>query len=92
MKPEKLVAMANQIATFFRSYPDEEAAAGITRHVVSFWTPDMRATLERYIEQDGPGVDALVAAAFQQRQTAESPVKRVTSPVQEAGQMATDAG
>ena len=92
MKPEKLLSMANQIAIFFRSYPDDEAAAGIKRHIVSFWTPDMRAGLARWIEQDRPGVDPLVAMAFQERMTADSPVKRVTSPAQEAGQMASDAG
>ena len=92
MKPEKLVAMANQIAIFFRSYPDDEAAAGIKRHIVSFWTPAMRGTLDGWLGQGGAGLDPLVTRALQQPVTASSPVKRVTSPAREAGQMASDAG
>ncbi len=30
---DKLVRMANQIATFFRSYPEEEAVAGVQKHI-----------------------------------------------------------
>ena len=92
MKAEKLQSMANQIATFFRSYPDEEAAAGIKRHVISFWTPEMRAVLDRRLVEDDSGADPLVRLAFRQRVTADSPVERVTSPGREAGQMASDAG
>ncbi len=33
---EKLIRMANQIASFFRSYPDDEAMAGIAKHLESF--------------------------------------------------------
>ncbi len=35
----KLDHMANQIAAFFRSYPEEEAVAGIHDHIRSFWSP-----------------------------------------------------
>ncbi len=41
----KLDLMANQIAAFFRSYPDEEAVAGIHDHIRSFWSPAMRRDL-----------------------------------------------
>ena len=92
MTPEKLTAMANQIAVFFRSYPDDEAASGIKRHIASFWTPRMRACLEDWIEQERPGPDPLVIRALTRRATADSPVERVTSPALEAGQMASDAG
>ena len=93
MKPEKLAQMANQIATFFRSYPDDEAAAGIKRHITSFWTPTMYACLEGWIsEGHARGVDPLVSRALYRPDTAASPVKGITSPMREAGQMATDAG
>ncbi len=36
MKTEKLVHMANEIATFFRAYPDDQARAGIRDHVTEF--------------------------------------------------------
>ena len=92
MKQEKLEAMANQIATFFRSYPDDEAAAGIRRHLTSFWTPQMRSDLERRLQQDVSTMDPLVVRAMHSRDTVASPVERVTSPAQEAGQLASDAG
>ena len=92
MKPQKLASMANQIATFFRSYPDDEAAAGIRRHLVSFWTQAMRRDLDAWIEQGATDLDPLVVSALKRPITAASPVVRVTSPAREAGQMASDAG
>ena len=35
--------MAQQIADFFRSYPQDEAARAIADHINQFWTPRMRA-------------------------------------------------
>ncbi len=43
---DKLLRMANQIASFFRSYPDDEAVAGIHKHIEAFWTPKMVHKLE----------------------------------------------
>ncbi len=91
MRPEKLVSMANQIASFFRSYPDEEAVAGIHRHLEAFWTPVMVTTLRRHLTHDTDGVDALVARAMRQDPDVDSPVEKVLSPVRE-GEMASDAG
>ena len=39
---EKLLHMAAQIAEFFQSYPMEQAAAGVARHINRYWTPRMR--------------------------------------------------
>ncbi len=41
----KLLRMALQIADFFRSYPQDEAARAIADHINQFWTPRMRADL-----------------------------------------------
>ena len=38
----KLKRMAGQIADFFKSYPEEEAAASIADHINQFWTGRMR--------------------------------------------------
>ena len=54
----KLVRMANQIAGFFRSYPEAAAREGVRAHLVSFWTPRMLQDLCKH-EAD-PNVDALV--------------------------------
>jgi len=90
MNDAKLVSMANQIAGFFRSYPDAEAQAGIRQHLKSFWTPAMRET----ILAEGPheGMDPLVTAALQGWTAAESPIRKETSGPEATGQMASDAG
>jgi formate dehydrogenase subunit delta len=38
---EKLVYMANQIASFFASQP-ADAATGVAKHINDFWEPRMR--------------------------------------------------
>jgi formate dehydrogenase subunit delta len=50
MSPEKLVRMANQIATFFDSQPGEDAAERTALHLRDFWDPRMRARLSRAVE------------------------------------------
>jgi formate dehydrogenase subunit delta len=89
---DKLVRMANQIATFFRSYPEEEAVAGIHKHIVAFWTPKMRATLESHAASAGDALDALVRRALDGAPQAESPVRAATPNPQLLGAGASDAG
>ncbi len=38
---EKLVYMANQIGSFFQSYPHDQAVKGIKEHIEKFWDPRM---------------------------------------------------
>ncbi len=45
MAPDKLVHMANQIATFFKSQPMDGRAAGVAGHISDFWEPRMRKQL-----------------------------------------------
>ena len=61
---QKLVYMANQIATFFRSYPEAEAVAGIHKHIVAFWTPKMIAHLEAALPEQSDRVDSYVRRAL----------------------------
>ena len=60
MSPEKMVHMANQIATFFKTQPGEDAAARIAGHIRDFWEPRMRAQLRAHVEAGGSGLDAAV--------------------------------
>ena len=92
MQPGKLISMANQIASFFRSYPDEEAIAGVHRHLEAFWTPVMVRTLRQHLTRDTDGVDSLVVQAVRRDPDVDSPVDKVLSPVREGGAMASDAG
>jgi formate dehydrogenase subunit delta len=92
MSIEKLTRMANQIAGFFRSYPEDKALAGIRDHLVSFWTPGMRGALLAHVGQGGDGLDPLVVRALRQSQPDISPIKKETAGPEEGGQLASDAG
>lgn len=63
MSPEKMIRMANQIATFFHSKPHDEAVTGVANHISDFWDPRMRAQLFAHIEAGGEGLDPLVLEA-----------------------------
>jgi formate dehydrogenase subunit delta len=90
---EKLVRMANQIATFFRAYPEEEAVAGIHEHIVAFWSPVMRRDLLARADRTGDGIDPLVCKAIRALRTGVSPAHRESAGPAEAGQLgAADAG
>ncbi|AWN35017.1 formate dehydrogenase subunit delta [Methylobacterium radiodurans] len=90
---DKLVRMANQIAAFFRSYPEEEAVAGIDKHIRAFWTPKMIAHLENALPEQGDRVDELVVRALSGAEPqADSPVRAATRDPQLLGAGASDAG
>ena len=90
---DKLVRMANQIAAFFRSYPEDEAVAGVHEHIVAFWSPVMRRDLLAYADRNGGGVDPLVSAAIHALGRGTSPARREAAGPAEAGQLgADDAG
>ncbi len=63
MTDGKLAYMANQIATAFRSRPEQEAAEALADHVNKFWEPRMRAHLLAHLESGGAGLDPVVIAA-----------------------------
>ncbi|MCC7427807.1 MAG: formate dehydrogenase subunit delta [Alphaproteobacteria bacterium] len=73
MQHEKLAHMANQIAAFFRAYPEAEAVAGIAAHLRQFWEPRLRAELARHIAGGGAGLDPLVLAAARELDKASAP-------------------
>ena len=72
---EKLVMMANQIATFFRSKPHEEGVADRAEHINKFWEPRMRRQFFEMIDAGGQGFQQLVldAAPRIRRPKPESP-------------------
>ena len=63
MSPEKMVHMANQIATFFRTQPGDEAAERVAAHLRDYWEPRMREELARYVDAGGDGLDEVVLRA-----------------------------
>jgi formate dehydrogenase subunit delta len=66
MNIDNLVTMANQIGTFFASFPDrEEAETGIATHIERYWAPRMRVRLYQHVDSaQGDGLDAIVLDAI----------------------------
>ena len=90
---DKLLRMANQIAAFFRSYPEEVAVAGVHQHIVAFWTPRMVARLQAALPAFGERADALVRRALDGSEpAAEGPVRPATRDPHKLGEGASDAG
>ena len=89
---DRLLRMANQIAVFFRSYPDEEAVAGVHKHIVAFWTPRMISKLEAALPGFGDDAHVLVRRAMAGEPGSESPVRPATRDPHRLGEGASDAG
>lgn len=65
MSPEKMIMMANQIATFFKTQPRTDAPAKIADHINDFWEPRMRTQLIQYATgAGGAGLDPTVVDAI----------------------------
>ncbi|MBD3786290.1 MAG: formate dehydrogenase subunit delta [Sphingomonadales bacterium] len=62
MTENKLVRMANQIATFFEIQPSDRAA-NVAAHINDNWSPPMRAGLLDHVAQGGDGLSPLVLEA-----------------------------
>lgn len=64
MSPEKMVLMANQIATFFKTQPGEDQAQRVADHLNDFWEPRMRRQLIAHVDAGGTGLEPLVLEAM----------------------------
>jgi formate dehydrogenase subunit delta len=60
METRDTVRMANQIADYFKSYPEQEALDGIAEHINKFWEPRMRKNFFAQIDSGGAGLSDLV--------------------------------
>lgn len=65
MSPEKLVRMANQIATFFESQPGDDQADRVAQHLADFWDPRMRFEIRKLAEAPDSGLSPLARAAVE---------------------------
>lgn len=64
MRIERLVTMANDIATYFTVEPDHAAAVlSVRDHLRRFWDPAMRRQLKAYVEEGGEGLIPLAREA-----------------------------
>ncbi|MDG4648010.1 formate dehydrogenase subunit delta [Roseibacterium sp. SDUM158017] len=65
MSHDKLVRMANQIATFFATQPCPDKAERVAAHLKDFWGPEMREELKAHARRDGcADLDDLVRKAL----------------------------
>jgi len=62
---DTLVRMANQIATFFRTQPEDAAIAGTADHIKAYWNKVMRRDIYAYMDAGGQGLDPLTLKALQ---------------------------
>ena len=66
MNIERLVTMANDIASYFAAEPDHAAAVeGIRDHLTKFWDPVMRRQLKAHITAGGNGLQPLAREAVE---------------------------
>jgi formate dehydrogenase subunit delta len=93
MNIDNLVTMANQIGSFYASFPDrEEAQTGIAQHIQRYWAPRMRSRL--YLHMDtarGEGLDAIVLGALAAHRAGHD-APAVNSSVPEDADTGGDAG
>jgi len=74
--PRKLIMMANQIGTFFKSQGPDAAVSGTADHIRRFWDPRMRKAILAYAESGGEGLDPLVRDALTQLKPGAAPAPR----------------
>ena len=66
MDVHRLVAMANDIASYFASEPDRESGVdGVANHLEKFWDPRMRRQLIAHVQTGGEGLAELAQAAVE---------------------------
>jgi formate dehydrogenase subunit delta len=68
MSPDKLIHMANQIGSFFRTQGEAAAVAGTADHIKKFWDPRMRAAIFAHVDAGGAGLEPNVRRAIEQLQ------------------------
>ncbi|HEY3795697.1 MAG TPA: formate dehydrogenase subunit delta [Bradyrhizobium sp.] len=65
MSPDKLIYMANQIGSFFKSQGPDKVVPGVADHIHKFWDPRMRSMILAHIDAGGAGLDPQVRQAIE---------------------------
>ena len=64
MTTQRLVHMANQVASFFASYPEAEAIDGTANHLKAYWDPRMRREMAAHLnDKAGAGLSHIAMEA-----------------------------
>ncbi|MFG1374486.1 formate dehydrogenase subunit delta [Xanthobacter oligotrophicus] len=69
---EKLVYMANQIATAFSAQKHDEAVEATRIHIQKFWDPRMRSKIAEHIAHGGEGLSPIAKEALEGLQAAKA--------------------
>ena len=70
----KIIRMANQIATFFHSQPADERPGGVATHINKFWEPRMRRLFFEIVDGGGDGLLPIVVEAAAQVRRPRAPL------------------
>jgi formate dehydrogenase subunit delta len=70
---DRLIYMANQIGTFFKSQGEGKAVPGISDHIHKFWDPRMRKSIFAHLDAGGAGLDPDVRRALESLRNAPAP-------------------
>ncbi|MDD1526811.1 formate dehydrogenase [Bradyrhizobium sp. WBOS7] len=73
MSLDRLIYMANQIGTFFRSQGHGKAVPGIAEHIKKFWDPRMKRAIFAHLDAGGAGLEPDVREALISLQAASLP-------------------
>jgi formate dehydrogenase subunit delta len=82
MTLDKLIYMANQIAKFFTSQGQKQAAAGTADHIQKFWDPRMRTAIIAHLKAGGAGLDPVARAAIECLPEVKSEVQEQSTHIQ----------
>jgi formate dehydrogenase subunit delta len=61
---DRLIYMANQIGTFFKSQGPDKAVPGIAEHIRKFWDPRMKRAIFAHLDAGGTGLAPQVREAL----------------------------
>ncbi|WP_137045509.1 formate dehydrogenase subunit delta [Pseudolabrys sp. FHR47] len=75
---DKLVYMANQIGTFFKSQGEEAAVLGTAEHIRKFWDPRMRSAIFAHLDAGGEGLQPAVRKAIMSLKAAATPTPKAS--------------
>lgn len=81
----KIVRMANQIGTFFKSKPHAEGVAGTAEHINKFWEPRMRRHFFEVFDAGGEGMLPIVKEAAMKIRRPSAPVSLFQAEQADAG-------
>ena len=82
---DKIVRMANQIGTFFKSKPHDEGVEGVAEHINKFWDPRMRRQFFELADRGDAGYLPIVLDSV-------ALIRRPNEPVSTADAAQADAG